>query len=452
MTEIKVRISDDYYKAYLSVQFDDEPVTMDDIMSALDAKAVVFGIDSDVIEAILSLEEDVYEELVAEGKPHINGIDSEIHYIFKPTHQAKPVVDENGKVNFKELDLLQKVSKGEVLAYKTQATEGMDGMTVTGKVIHGKNGRDYQMKIGENVELDEKGLEAKATCDGIYKFENDKMFVKNYLEFDHGVGVETGNVDFKGDIIVNGNVTDGYTITCDGNLTINGMVEGSYLNVTGDLVITKGVSGHKVSIINCDGNFTTQYIDHAEVNVKGNLEAGEILNCQVMCNGEVEVKGKKGHIIGGEITAKYAITATTIGSKLGVITLINLGVDIESVKELRALKQDIQTEKENEKKLLQFIKILKGKAEKGIITDEETETLNRCIETLEQSRYQIKEMTGRLNNLREMLIKAQQGQIKTETIYPDALVKIGQSHYFIDEVMLRSIIRKSHDEIVAIGF
>lgn len=325
-------------------------------------------------------------------------------------------------------------------------------MTVTGKVIHARNGKDHQFSYGENVTLREDGLAVLASCDGIYKYVGNKMTVLNYLEFPDGVGVQTGNIDFNGDIFINGNVMSGYRIECDGNLTINGMIECTDLNVTGDITITKGISGHCESTVFCGGNFIAKYIYNADIKVKGNLESGEILNSKVMCDGEVIVKGKKGHIIGGEITAKYAINATTIGSRLGVITLINLGVDIDSVQELRELKSFIADEKETERKLKQFIAILDAKERKEIITPEEKETLIKCYESLKQIKYVIKEKSTRLETLRNMLLKAQQGQIKTETIYPDTLVRIGRHSYFIDEAVLRSIIKKSHDEIVAIGF
>ncbi|MBN2794936.1 MAG: DUF342 domain-containing protein [Clostridia bacterium] len=452
MSDIQVRISDDYYKAYLSLRFKDEPITLSEVLKAIEERHITYGLDLDVIKALVEMKEDVYDEIIAEGQPHINGIDSEITHFFKESMAAKPAISSDGKVDFKNLNLLQKVTEGTLLAEKTPLTEGIDGMTVTGKVIHAKNGRDYNISVGENVIFGEKGLKVYAGCDGVFQMENEKISVKKLLEFKNGVGVDTGNVEFNGDIVVSGKVTDGYSIKCEGNLTINDMVEGAFLEVGGDLVVTKGISGHNQSVIHCDGNMIVKYIDNCEVYVKGNLEAGEILNCKVMCNGEVTVKGKKGHIIGGEITAKYAINATTIGSRLGVITLINLGVDIDSIQELRTLQEEIKVEKETEKKVLQFIQILTEKKRKNIITDEETQLLDRCFETRDQAKYNIKEKTGQLEALREMILKAQQGEIKTETIYPDTLVKIGHASYFIDEALLRSIIKKSNDEIVAIGF
>lgn len=455
MTEnrIKVYISDNYFKAYVSVNFrEGEIIEPEDILEAFKAKNVVYGIDMDVVAAICKLNEDVYDELVAEGQPHIHGINSEIIYTFSETPNAKPKLKEDGTVNFKILNLLQKVKAGDLLATKIPAVEGIDGMTVTGKCIHAKNAKDVKFSLGENVEISEDGLELLAACDGIYKIDNNKVSVCRYLEFNKGVGINTGNVLFDGDVVVIGNISDGFTIECDGNLSVDGLVEGAILKVSGDIAITKGVTGHKQSVITCGGNLFTGFIDNATVTVKGNLEAGEILNCIVYCDGEVIVKGKKGHIIGGEITAKYAINATTIGSRLGVITLINLGVDIESVQELKQLKIEIEDDYSIAKKLKTIVTILKIKELKGIITGVESKTLKQCYENLEQTNYRIKEKTIRYKELQDILIKAKSGQIKTETIYPDTLVKIGESSYFIDEAKLRSIIKKSGDEVIAIGF
>lgn len=450
---IIVYISDDYYKAYVSIKkLEFQEITSDDIFEELKSKHVEYGIDIEVVKAISNLDDNIIEELVAEGQPHIHGVNSEIIHHYKETQNAHPKLLDDGSVDFKSLSLLQKVYAGDILASKVPSTEGINGITVTGKVIHAKNGKDVNFSFGENVELSEDGLNLIASCDGIYKMENNKVSVQNYLEFPDGVGINTGNVFFEGDVTVNGNVSDDYIIECDGDLNINGLVEGARIKVKGDLTITKGISGHEISVVTCGGNFVTGFIDNATVTVHGNLEAGEILNSTIFCDGEVTVKGKKGHIIGGEITARYAINATTIGSRLGVITLINLGVDIDSIKEIKQLRVDIEKDKKIAKQLSTIEHTLRSKEYKNIITEGEKNNLEKCHQNLVQIKYMIKDKSDRLEELQDLLIKAKAGQIKTETIYADTLIKIGKSSYFIDEAVLHSIIKKSGDEIIAIGF
>lgn len=453
MGYVSVYIADDYYKAYICLAFDDLPLTTEDALAALHERNVVYGIDMTLLETLCKKKEDVVDVLIAIGQPHIHGVNSEIiHLLDSDQGMGHPKLLEDGTVDFKSLGLLQKVDEDQVLATKIPAAEGMDGVTVTGKVIHARNGKDLRFEVGENAIVSEDGLSVRAACGGVYNRVGEKITVQQFLEFNDGIGVHTGNVNFKGDIFISGNVIDGYAVICDGNLTINGVVEGAHIDVTGDLTISKGVTGHDISKVFCGGNLVTKFLDNAEVIVHGNLEAEEIVNCHIMCDGEVKVKGKKGHIVGGEITAKYAINAKQIGSRLGVITLINLGVSLESVNEFKQLKSDLLVERENSKKLQLIIDILGTKEKKGIISEDEHVNLLQCYENLEKIKKIIAMHEHRINELRDLFKKAKLGQVKTESIYPDTLVRIGKSTYFIDEAVLRSIIKKSGDEIVAISF
>lgn len=91
-----------------------------------------------------------------------------------------------------------------------------------------------------------------------------------------------------------------------------------------------------------EDDLMAKFIENATIYVKGKIETGEIVNSSVLCDDQIIVKGKKGLIIGGEITSKYMVEANRIGSKLGVITSINLGVDMNTIKELKELKVTIQ--------------------------------------------------------------------------------------------------------------
>ncbi len=128
-------------------------------------------------------------------------------------------------------------------------------------------------------------------------------------------------------------------MNCDGNLTIDGSVEGSTLHVRGDLIVGKGIMGHGKSDIIVDGSLIVKFIENAKVYAKGRIETNEIVNSMVLCDNEIVVMGKKGHIVGGETTAKYLIEAKTIGSKMGVRTKIYLGVDASVVRELKRIER-----------------------------------------------------------------------------------------------------------------
>ncbi len=118
---------------------------IDDVLEALNDKGVVYGIKHDVIQE--SLEEEVYNVpiLVAEGKKPENGADAKIVYNFRTEKTVHREEDEKGQVNFKDLDLVENVVAGQLLATKTQATEGVPGRTVTNRVLEAKPGVDVEL-------------------------------------------------------------------------------------------------------------------------------------------------------------------------------------------------------------------------------------------------------------------------------------------------------------------
>ncbi len=57
-----------------------------------------------------------------------------------------------------------------------------------------------------------------------------------------------------------------------------------------------------------------------------------------------------------------------------------------------------------------------------------------------------------LAELIELLSKAKKGQVKVNTLYPDSVVKIGDSRYVAEMILIDCIIRRSNNEVIAEGF
>ncbi len=108
---------------------------------------------------------------------------------------------------------------------KTLPTEGEDGMSVTGRVIKAKNGKAIQFKKGKNTIVSEDGLQLLAEKSGIVQFTGDQIDIIEVLMIQGDVGVETGNINFTGKVIVSGNVMSGYEIISNEDIEINGIVE-----------------------------------------------------------------------------------------------------------------------------------------------------------------------------------------------------------------------------------
>ncbi len=452
--ELDVKISDDYYAARASIEFvaDGETVAPEEIIAALKAKNVVYGIKEAFIREICKEKRTVINEVVAEGVPHAHGENAEITYNFKKDAKSKPAVLDDGRVDFKNLGLIEMVRKGDVLAEKKPPTSGTEGTTVTGKTIKGKDGKDAKFKIGKNVHVSDNGLQVIADSEGKIDFSGEKISIINLLELRTDVGVETGNIKFQGQVVVGGNVTSGYEVDCDGDLIINGVVEGAKIKVTGDLTISRGIQGHEVAEIFCGGQLTVNFINSANVVVKGDIETGTIMNANVKCDGQVVVKGKKGVIVGGEVVSKKGVEAVTVGSELGIMTVVKLGVDVEIIEELKTLSMEVKDLIDMHDKLEKSVKLLKVKLEQNpgdLKTKAMYEKYSGNFVTLDQS---LTEKRQRLLMLNELINNIKGAQLKAENIHPGTRVKIGSANYYVKQQLSHAIITKDRGEIVAIGY
>ena len=105
----------------------EEKPTLKKAVELLHRKGIVFGIDESAIERMLNQEINYKEVPIAYGQPPKKGQDARIKYYIDFDHKAKPSILEDGTVDYKELNLVHNVTKGQVLADLIPATEGIPG-------------------------------------------------------------------------------------------------------------------------------------------------------------------------------------------------------------------------------------------------------------------------------------------------------------------------------------
>jgi len=146
------------------------------------------------------------------------------------------------------------------------------------------------------------------------------------------------------------------------------------------------------------------------------------------------------------------IEANHIGSRLRVLTTINLGVDASIIEELKSLKVLVQDLKILETRLKMRIPVLKSNVlmqpEVGVHED----ILKQYEDSLLGTQIDLEEKEQRLEQLLSALRNVSQGKLKSNSVFPDTMVRIGTSKYFIDKVLDACMISKAdNDEIIAIG-
>ncbi len=449
--ELKLEWSKDKLEGFMTIvpPLGGKDLSPEEVFSALEQEGISYGVDKNKITDALTKK--CYNEkiLIARGKKPANGKNAKIEYYFNRNLKARPTQLENGSVDFFNLNIIQNVRKGQVLARKIPRTMGVPGMNIFGEEIPPKEGKDIKIPMGKNVALSKDGLECYAEIDGHVTFLNGKINVYSIYEVVKDVDTSTGNINFNGTVIVRGNVRGGFSVKAEGDLIVYGWIEAAELEAKGNVVLQKGMQGKDKGSIQCEGNLTAKYIEHSKVNVKGDIAIeGAVMHSCLNSGGKIEIKGKKGLLVGGTIRAKEEVKAKTIGSPMGTKTVIEVGVLPEIKEKYNALKEEVDTLSSNLRKIRQAISLLEKLKRSGNLTQEKAllfEKLEKTVLHLEKQ-YQLKK--ANLDSVKQEMSEIERGRVKaSNAIYPGVKVIIGNACKSFTERVDRVIITKDGADI-----
>lgn len=277
---------------------------------------------------------------IAEGTPVQNGINAYIEYSFPVGEdRIKYAVRPDGSVDFKELNIIHNVHKGDVVAVMHPPTNGTNGMTLSGEIIQATPGKELAWNVGENITLSKDGLEAIAATTGQVYLKNNQLCVDPAFEVAGDVDLSIGNIDFVGNIIIKGNVNDGFSIHSGGNIEIHGHVGKCVIHAEGDIIAHKGIQGKDEAHIECEGSLYAKFIERCHLSVGQNIVISDsILHSKVICQKNIIVLGgKKSIIAGGILQAKQRIYAKQIGAESYIETQIEAGYSAQLLHELEKM-------------------------------------------------------------------------------------------------------------------
>jgi len=299
----------------------------EEIKSLLRAHGVTHGILEEAIRNFVDHPRFGERTLVAEGLKPVNGDDARIVYNFQVRHDVQ-LKEKNGRVDFKELDLVQNVEAGQVVARKEPRGEGTDGRTVTGRTLPAKAGRDVQLEVGKNVKLSEDGLSAQATINGQVLLVAGRVSVEPVYTVEGDVNLKTGNILFLGTVFVKGNVEDGFTVKAAGNIEIMGSVGKCLLDAEGDIIVHQGILGKTEGRVRAGLNLVSKFIENAHVEAEENVLVSDgIIHSFVDANKRIICQGRRAQIVGGRLRATEEIHAKSLGSVAGTETILEVGLD-----------------------------------------------------------------------------------------------------------------------------
>ncbi|MCR4842080.1 MAG: FapA family protein [Eubacterium sp.] len=433
VNNVEVRVSRDKMSAYVMLARAQGPITVDDVVFALNAAGVVYGISEANIRKVISQEGFLEPVPVAIGTEPVPSIPGKFTYHFEKEVNGKPQVLADGSVDYLNVNAISIVEKDDVIAEYSPAVQGTDGYNVLGQSILVKRVPELPPLRGKGFTRSEDGRTYTANITGKVNEENGRIVISAVYELPTDASIATGNIDFRGDVVIHGAVRDGITIKATGSITVDDIVEGAQLEAGGDIVLKQGLMGNSKAIIRCDGNLTAKFVEFCYVEARGDIHAESFMECEIYCYGRIVLDGRKSKIIGGSTVAIGGIVAEFIGNAAGVSTFVKAGADAELKFQLISLKKKMEATQNSIKRVEEGLDII-SRMERLGQGDPEENKANR----MQLMRVKIRDSSilsaDRIEMDRiEHLITAGQGVdiMVRNTVFAGTHVKIGDATYLV---------------------
>jgi len=266
-----------------------------------------------------------------------------------------------------------------------------------------------------------------SAVDGHVSIQSGSVEVSDVLSI-KDVGVETGNIDYEGNIEIEGNVETGYTVSATGDINIKGVVGGATLISGGSVLIARGMNGMGKGTITAAGNVVCKFLENASVDAGGYVSSESIIQSTVTAASEINVDGKRGFISGGTVNAGLSISAKTLGSNMGTMTLVEVGVDPNTKKELIDVQKSLVEDKKQVETLEPVLLTYKQKMASGA---KPSPAQMERVQMLAQAYVQCKkDLEGKQKRLSELQEKMKQNTgafvAVKDCAYPGVRIVIGE--------------------------
>ena len=228
------------------------------------------------------------------------------------------------------------VNKGDLLAEITLSIDGIAGIDVYGNAVDADQVKAQDIKIGENIRVEENDETAilYAKKDGCLIYNSNSISVSDILYINGDVGPETGNISQGSSVFITGNILNGFSVECKGDLIVNGSIENNVTVKCGSLVVKKGVFTKK-GFVYVKHNADIGYIQEGKIRVSGDMTIQRyVYGAKIYCRGNLYVLGRgvsgsqRGAVMGSSISVLGCAVLDSVGN-LNENTAIMCGSDQE---------------------------------------------------------------------------------------------------------------------------
>ncbi|MBN2435253.1 MAG: DUF342 domain-containing protein [Spirochaetes bacterium] len=419
-----------------------------DINEQLAALKIVTNVDSKNIERDLARIDvnnpRVNRILVAKSIAPVHGR-AEFYEPLIDLERKAGKVETDGHINFKEVNSIHEVKKGDPVLKRFPKIDAQAGYTIFGEKAPAITEPTKGLLLGENLVPGRQNPDIfEASVDGCIFLNNRKLSVKEIAIIDGDVDYESGNVNFHGSVQINGNVLPGFTVKAGGDIIIDGNVDDAVIDAGGSVTITLGVAGKGRTEIIAGKDVNAKYLLNSKVEAEGTVAIDEsVINCVLLSNDKIIVTSKNGKIMGGKSVARNRIEANSVGSKKETVSDLMVGRNLKVEKIIDDLRHELTEARESVSEQMNILKNSFGnnlfEDPKGFISALPDIKKKNCVVMLNEltiRKNRESEIKEKIEETEKLLVFDEEPQILVYgNVYPGTVITVRREVKKIEETM-----------------
>jgi len=232
--------------------------------------------------------------------------------------KLKPEEQADGSVNHHERQFVKNVAAGDLIAEWIPVEEA--GADLDERFVSEEKSFPAGKGTGIKRDFPDKLF---AAVDGYVCYKEGRILVRNPLTVHSDINYHTGNVDFVGNVVIEGSVRSGFTIEA-GDVRVNDQVEGAAITARGSLDCRGGVKGGKEALLKAAGDMRLAFCEYATLLSGGDIMVkGALMHSDVYAGKRLAVGGR---LTGGSFCAyNYIYVGEQLGGGMDTDTTLILG-------------------------------------------------------------------------------------------------------------------------------
>ena len=430
----EIEVAPDHMSAHIFLQPPEgggRAITEERLRALLKEHGVIKGLLDDTLRELGV--KPIYKRmiLVAQGKEPVRGQNGYIRPLFETI--ARPRVDLKAqKVDHKQVNLIKSAKAGEVIAEKVDPTVGEAGFTVGGKLLPAEPGVIAEFIPGANVEISPDGKKLISKIEGRPVLESNGKIRVDEVVYLKNIDYSTGNVDFPGSVIVEESVADGFKLHASGSIILQSSVGVCDISAGKDVILSAGFMGRGEGKIISGGDVYARFVEQGTIIAQGSIFISEAtLHSKLVAGGSIVVKGGRGDITGGELSAGKYIHCNKLGGAGETRTVLVVGIDPSvrnAIEEIRASLKEKETTLE---KIRISLNRLNDALKKRKLDAKEAETREKLLLALRRYKSLVESDERQLEAAQNSYVAHDRAYVLVENqLYPNVEVNFGKGMLF----------------------